>query len=202
MERLSIDVALGDYTVSWGGAKNNDVELKIDANDNNQFEARRKGDRDGKHNMYSMLISFKTAMLTTVMVAALKLVTLKSIILAKMALMISIIALLSKLKNEHHRPHYIEIEERAPVHSYGYHDHRGHVDHEASSSNLYNDVIYAPSAASQGASHYSPDDLMNKTALYPTHGLQRRQSRVSDENRKFPLWSIGTIKKISPTRRR
>lgn len=58
-----------------------------------------------------MVIGYKAALMISAAFAVMKMLTMKAIILAKAALLISIVVLLMKLKHQHHGPELIEVEQ-------------------------------------------------------------------------------------------
>ncbi|KAL1494620.1 hypothetical protein ABEB36_010190 [Hypothenemus hampei] len=181
MERLSLDLNLGDlFGVSVAKAKRDGVELDFYVKKNwDVEEGRGKKDEGGKYVM-PMVIGYKAAVLITSMFAVMKVLTLKAIFLAKAALIISFFVLILKLK-DHRSPEIIEVEQ------HGYPAHSGHFTakdlglqqfggfggaygnqnygKDAQSSNIYQDVVYAPSAA--GSSAVEPNSAYGSSSNEP-----------------------------------
>ncbi|KAH1009406.1 hypothetical protein HUJ04_001765 [Dendroctonus ponderosae] len=174
MERFTLDLKLGDLLgVSVGKPKSDGVELDFYVNkDGNFHEGRGKKDDNSKQMMIQMIIGYKAALAISAMMAVIKLLTLKALIAAKAALMISLLVLILKLKQPH-SSEVVEVEQleypsppiiakdigpsfqgTAGGYGGGFRGGAGQggsVQHnygqEAQSSNMYSDIIYAPSGA-------------------------------------------------------
>ncbi|CAG9760713.1 unnamed protein product [Ceutorhynchus assimilis] len=179
MDRLSLDLNLGDVVgVSVGKAsKSEGVELDFYVKKNVDYQEGRGSKKGGGKHMIPMIIGYKAAILISLMFGVMKILTLKAIILAKAALLISVFVLISKLKNhrpseviefEQHShpppPYYIEKDQG--FHGYGGYGSFGHAgygrDSSAQSSNLYQ--AYAPSSGTTGAAAESNTAYSSLTA--------------------------------------
>lgn len=155
-ERLSMDINLGDFVgVSVGKLKRDGIELDfyVKKNDNYLEEGLyeffllskqriyltflgrgKKNGENGKY-MIPMVLGYKSAILLTGMFGIIKLLTMKAIFLAKIALLISLYVLLLKFK--HHQPaEIVEVEQlEYPVHPPIYFPSKGY-------GNLYQHVYF------------------------------------------------------------